>query len=77
MMKKLFPLLFLSAALLADETDDPLRDSARKGDREAMLKLAHEYFHGLNSRRPDPTVAAYWPGALALVITSRSGPPKL
>ena len=60
MMKKLFPLLFLSAALLADETDDPLRDSGRKGDREAMLKLAHEYFHGLNSRRPDPTVAAYW-----------------
>ena len=68
MMKKLFPLLFLSAALLADETDDPLRDSARKGDREAMLKLAHEYFHGLNSRRPDPTVAAYWPGALAQAL---------
>ncbi len=62
MMKRIFLLiLFLFCVRLpAEEAKDSLREEALKGDREAMLKLAHEYFHGSAARHPDPTVAAYW-----------------
>ena len=60
MMKRCLLLVFFGISLFAQEVQDRLRKQALNGDKESMLKLAHEYFHGSESRRPDRTIASYW-----------------
>ena len=50
--------LFAPFATRAD--DDPLREKALLGDHKAEFELGDEYFHGTDSRKANPVLAAHW-----------------
>ena len=55
--------LIVCAALLgpaAFADDDPLREKALLGDHKAEFALADEYFHGTDTRKANPVLAAHW-----------------
>ena len=62
-MKKILILLQILFCLTlsgAEKVSDPLRDAAEKGDTAAQYKLGNEYFYGMENRKVNYELAAYW-----------------